>query len=79
MCPGTVVIDDKWQSAYGTNEPDTGKWPDLKAWIAGRHARGQRVLLWWKAWDPEGLDGRALHLPLRRLPGCARPDESAHA
>jgi hypothetical protein len=21
----------------------------------GRHARGQRVLLWYKAWDPEGL------------------------
>ena len=37
--PGTVVLDDKWQAAYGTNEPDTAKWPDLKAWIA-RATRG---------------------------------------
>lgn len=53
--PSTVVLDDKWQSAYGTNEPDTGKWPDLKGWIADQHARGRHVLLWWKAWDPEGF------------------------
>jgi hypothetical protein len=55
VVPGTIVIDDKWQLAYGTNEPDARKWPDLRGWIASRHARGQRVLLWWKAWDPEGL------------------------
>ena len=55
LVPGTVVLDDKWQTAYGTNEPDTEKWPDLKGWIADRHARGQHVLLWWKAWDPEGF------------------------
>jgi len=55
LVPGTVVIDDKWQSTYGRNEVDRAKWPDLAAWIAERHARGQRVLLWWKAWDPEGL------------------------
>jgi hypothetical protein len=55
LVPATVVIDDKWQSTYGANEPDAAKWPDLKRWIAGRHERGQRVLLWWKAWDPEGL------------------------
>ena len=53
--PGTVVLDDKWQTAYGTNEPDTAKWPDLKAWIRHRHDEGRHVLLWWKAWDPEGL------------------------
>jgi hypothetical protein len=55
VVPGTVVIDDKWQTAYGTNEPDPQKWPDLRGWIEGRHRRGQRVLLWWKAWDPEGV------------------------
>jgi hypothetical protein len=55
VVPGTVVLDDKWQATYGRNEPDTAKWPDLKRWIAERHARGQHVLLWWKAWDPEGL------------------------
>jgi hypothetical protein len=55
LVPGTIVIDDKWQTAYGTNEPDTAKWPDLRGWIDARHARGQHVLLWWKAWDVEGL------------------------
>jgi hypothetical protein len=55
VVPGTVVIDDKWQEAYGTCEPDRGKWPDLPAWIGGRRSHGQHVLLWWKAWDPEGL------------------------
>jgi hypothetical protein len=55
VVPGTVVIDDKWQEEYGTNEPDAEKWPDLRGWIAARHARGQHVLLWWKAWDPEGV------------------------
>lgn len=56
VVPGTVVIDDKWQTTYGRNEPDDAKWPDLKRWIAERHERDQHVLLWWKAWDPEGLD-----------------------
>lgn len=55
IVPGTVVLDDKWQATYGRNEPDEAKWPDLRGWIADRHARGQKVLLWWKAWDPEGL------------------------
>ena len=53
--PGTVVVDDKWQIAYGTCEPDRAKWPDLAGWIRGRHDVGQRVLLWYKAWDPEGV------------------------
>jgi hypothetical protein len=53
--PGTVVIDDKWQAAYGTNEPDRDRWPDLAGWIDRRHAEDVRVLLWWKAWDPEGM------------------------
>ena len=55
LSPGTIVIDDKWQRAYGTNEPDPAKWPDLSGWIAAQHERGRRILLWWKAWDPEGL------------------------
>ncbi len=53
--PGTLVIDDKWQKQYGTLEVDTGKWPDLRAWIEARHAEGLRVLLWFGAWNPEGL------------------------
>lgn len=55
VVPGTVVIDDRWQAEYGTNTVDTEKWPDLRGWIADRHADGQRVLLWFKAWDPSGL------------------------
>jgi hypothetical protein len=55
LVPGTIVIDDKWQETYGQNDPDRAKWPDLRAWIDDRHERGQHVLLWWKAWDPEGL------------------------
>jgi hypothetical protein len=55
VVPGTVVLDDKWQATYGANEVDTDKWPDLRRWIDERHARGQKVLLWWKAWDAEGL------------------------
>jgi hypothetical protein len=55
VVPGTVILDDRWQLAYGTGEPDPAHWPDLRRWIAQRHAAGQRVLLWWKAWDPTGL------------------------
>lgn len=55
VVPGTVVIDDKWQAAYGTCEVDRERWPDLKAWIARQHAAGRKVLLWFRAWDPEGL------------------------
>jgi len=55
VVPGTIVLDDKWQATYGLNEPDEEKWPDLKGWIAARHERGQKVLLWWKAWDAQGL------------------------
>ncbi|HEX4443644.1 MAG TPA: hypothetical protein VHZ81_08755 [Galbitalea sp.] len=53
--PGTIVVDDRWQAEYGTGTPDLEHWPDLKGWIADRHAEGHRVLLWWKAWDPEGI------------------------
>lgn len=53
--PGTIVIDDRWQSTYGSGDVDLDHWPDLRGWIAAQHAAGRRVLLWWKAWDPEGL------------------------
>ncbi|TDE12678.1 hypothetical protein [Jiangella asiatica] len=53
--PGTIVIDDRWQYAYGTGDVDLDHWPDLRGWIAARHAEGRRVLLWWKAWDPQGV------------------------
>ena len=55
IVPGTVVIDDGWAAQYALPEPDRARWPDLAGWIRDRHARGQRVLLWWKAWDVTGL------------------------
>ncbi|MHB1234214.1 MAG: hypothetical protein ACYCZK_00890, partial [Microbacteriaceae bacterium] len=55
LSPGTIVIDDRWQADYGTNTVDTEKWPDLRGWIRQRHEAGQRVLLWFKAWDAHGL------------------------
>ncbi len=69
ISPGTVVVDDKWARHYARPEPDESKWPDLAGWIAGQHRLGRRILLWWKAWDVDGLppdacirtlDGRAV-------------------
>lgn len=54
--PGIIVIDDKWQAKYGLNTVDTEKWPDMKAFINAMHEKGRKVLLWQKAWDPEGVD-----------------------
>ncbi len=53
--PGTVVIDDKWQLNYGQNLADPDKWPDLPGFVAAQHTAGRKVLLWLKAWDPEGV------------------------
>lgn len=53
--PGIVVLDDKWQAAYGDNQVDEARWPDLRGFIETQHAQGRRVLLWLKAWDPEGV------------------------
>ncbi|GGO43298.1 hypothetical protein GCM10012287_06140 [Streptomyces daqingensis] len=55
LTPGTVVIDDKWQRSYGSWEPDTAKWPDLRGWIDERHSDGRKVLLWWRAWATDGV------------------------
>lgn len=52
---GTVVIDDKWQQAYGTFEVDQQKWPNLKGFVAAQHAKGRHVLLWVPVADAEGL------------------------
>jgi hypothetical protein len=52
---GTVVIDDKWQQGYGTFAVDEQKWPDLKGFISGQHAKGRHVLLWVPVADTDGL------------------------
>jgi hypothetical protein len=78
VVPGTVVVDDRWQRAYGTGEPDERHWPDLRAWIAGRHAAGQRVLLWWKAWDPTGLPPDECVTDLAGTPVAADPGSPSY-
>jgi hypothetical protein len=52
---GTVVIDDKWQQAYGTFEIDQKKWPDMKGFVAAQHAKGRHVLLWVPVGETDGL------------------------
>lgn len=59
VVPGTVVVDDKWAAHYATCRADETRWPDLRGWIARRHADDQRVLLWWKAWDHDGAPPEA--------------------
>lgn len=56
VSPPTLVIDDKWQQEYGTNTPDTAKWPNMQQWIARQHTLGRKVLLWWKLGAFEGID-----------------------
>jgi hypothetical protein len=76
--PGTIVIDDRWQQHYGTATPDLERWPDLGGWIAGRHAAGQRVLLWWKAWDPSGVPLQECILDAAGRPLCVDPANPAY-
>ena len=71
--PGTVVIDDRWQQNYGLNDVDESQWPDLKGWIAQQHARGRRVLLWFKAWAPDGLPAELCIRTAAGEPICADP------
>jgi Glycosyl hydrolases family 31 len=52
---GTIVIDDKWQQAYGTFEIDQKKWPDMKGFVAAQHAKGRHVLLWVPVAETDGL------------------------
>jgi len=76
--PGTIVVDDRWQAEYGTNTVDTEKWPDLAGWIRGQHARGRRVLLWLKAWDPGGLNPALCIRDRAGAPVAADPGSDAY-
>ncbi|HET8630336.1 MAG TPA: hypothetical protein VFL91_23200 [Thermomicrobiales bacterium] len=78
ISPGTVTIDDKWQRAYGLNDVDTAKWPDLPGFIRGQHARGRHVLLWLKAWDPEGLPPDECLLSATGRPAAVDPGNPAY-
>lgn len=77
--PGILVLDDKWQAAYGTCEADTAKWPDLRGWIDRQHAKGRRVLLWLKAWDAEGLPPDQCVRNFAGQPIAADPSNPAYA
>jgi hypothetical protein len=77
LMPGVVVVDDKWQQAYATCRPDASKWPDLPGFVAACHARGQRVLLWWKAWDTEGAPGDACVRDPEGRPVAIDPESAA--
>ena len=54
--PSVLIIDDKWQQEYGSCLPNKDQWPDMRGFIDKMHARGIRVLLWYRFWCPDGLD-----------------------
>lgn len=77
--PGTITIDDKWQAQYATFRPDPDKWPDMRAWIDARHARGQKVLLWMGLWNPEGLpEGECIRERSTGRVVCVDPSNPAY-
>ncbi|NUW44184.1 hypothetical protein [Nonomuraea rhodomycinica] len=78
IVPGTIVVDDRWQAHYGRPEPDPERWPDMRAWIAARHERGQRVLLWWRAWAPHGLPAEECVTDPAGRPVAADPTNPAY-
>jgi hypothetical protein len=77
ICPGTIVIDDKWQTNYGENQLDPDRWPDLPGFIHSRHENGQRVLLWLKAWDPQGIPANECITNAAGLPLAVDPTNPA--
>jgi hypothetical protein len=77
--PGTIVIDDKWQADYGNNAVDPQKWPDLHGFIDEQHTSGKKVLLWLKAWDPEGLPVEECISNAAGIPVSVDPTNPAYA
>lgn len=54
---GSVIIDSKWQKAFGLWEVNEDWWPDLRGFVDEMHRKGTKVMLWIKAWDADGLPG----------------------
>jgi hypothetical protein len=79
VSPGTIVIDDKWQASYGDNRVDLKKWPDLPGFIKDQHAAGRKVLLWLKAWDPEGMPVDECVTNAAGIPVSVDPTHPAYA
>lgn len=57
--PRILIIDDKWQSSYGSAEIDPEKWTDLRGFTDDMHKRGIHTLLWFKLWAGQGLSEQA--------------------
>lgn len=76
--PGTIVIDDKWQRAYGLNDVDTEKWPDMRGFIRRMHEKGRKVLLWLKAWDPQGVEPALCVRDYRGVPQSIDPEHPGY-
>ncbi len=74
---GTLIIDDKWQSHYGDNRVDTGKWQDMRGFIDRKFRTGVRTLLWFKAWDCEGVPTEECILKEGK-PFCVDPTNAAY-
>jgi hypothetical protein len=70
--PSFIIIDAKWQKEFGSNLPDLCKWTDLRAYTDREHAKGRRVVLWFKAWNNEGLTDEECVMDLCR-PVAADP------
>ncbi len=79
--PTILIIDDKWQRAYGDCLPDPEKWPDMRGFVDEMHRRGIHVLLWFRLWGGEGLpedeimpgDGNPYHGGRLDMPPYADP------
>ena len=56
LYPRCLIIDDKWQTKYATDYVDTNKWPDLRKFVDEQHEKGVHTMLWFKVFDPEGLE-----------------------
>ena len=59
LYPRCLIIDDKWQTTYCGDIADPAKWPDLRGFVDRRRKEGIHTLLWFKIFDPEGLDDEA--------------------
>ena len=60
LYPRVLIIDDKWQKYYATQEADTEKWPDLRGFADRMRGMGIHTLLWFRVFDSEGYDAPEL-------------------
>ncbi len=56
LYPRCLIIDDKWQTNYAIDIANPDKFADLRAFVDRRHAEGIHTMMWFKIFDPDGLD-----------------------